>query len=51
MFSFGVKIISIKHSEKLEVTIHEMNVRIEELNRTIVDITSTRLASPRRTLS
>lgn len=38
--NFILQIISIKHSEKLEVTIHELNVRIEELNRTIVDITS-----------
>lgn len=34
------RLISIKHSEKLEVTINELNIRIEELNRTVVDITS-----------
>lgn len=34
------RLISIKHSEKLEITISELNVRIEELNRTVVDITS-----------
>lgn len=40
------RLISIKHVEKLEISITELNVRIEELNRTIVDITShkTRLA-------
>lgn len=35
-----LQIICVKHSEKLEISIHELNVRIEELNRTIVDITS-----------
>lgn len=30
----------MKHVEKLEITIHEMNVRFEELNRTVIDITS-----------
>lgn len=34
------RIISIKHAEKLEITISELHVKIEELNRTIVDITS-----------
>nr|CAD7454271.1 unnamed protein product [Timema tahoe] len=34
------KLISIKQVEKLEVHIQEISVRIEELNRTIVDITS-----------
>ena len=34
------RLIAVKHSEKLEVTISEFNIRIEELNRTIVDITS-----------
>lgn len=29
-----------KHVERLEITISELNVRIEELNRTVVDITS-----------
>jgi peptidoglycan hydrolase CwlO-like protein len=40
------RLVSIKHAERLEVSITELNVRIEELNRTIVDITShkTRLA-------
>lgn len=32
--------MSVKHVERLEITISELNVRIEELNRTIVDITS-----------
>lgn len=32
--------MSAKHVEKLEIQVHELNVRIEELNRTIVDITS-----------
>lgn len=32
--------ISFKHVEKLEVQVHELSIRIEELNRTIVDITS-----------
>lgn len=26
--------------EKLEVVVHELNIRIEELNRSIIDITS-----------
>lgn len=34
------QIIAVKHSEKLEISIHELNIRIEELNRTVVDITS-----------
>ncbi|NEU36264.1 hypothetical protein GN156_37065, partial [bacterium LRH843] len=34
------KLISVKQVEKLEVTIHELNIRIEELNRTVIDITS-----------
>lgn len=34
------RLISIKQVERLEVTITELNVRIEELNRTVVDITS-----------
>lgn len=34
------RIVSIKHAEKLEITINELNIKIEELNRTIVDITS-----------
>lgn len=34
------RIVSIKHVERLEITISELNVKIEELNRTIVDITS-----------
>ena len=38
-----------KHIEKLEVQIHEYSIKIEELNRTIIDITSikTRLSSVR----
>lgn len=32
--------MSIKTVEKLEIHISELNVKIEELNRTIVDITS-----------
>lgn len=34
------KIFSIKQVEKCEITINELSVKIEELNRTIVDITS-----------
>lgn len=34
------KLMSIKTVEKLEVHVSELNVKIEELNRTIVDITS-----------
>uniref|UniRef100_A0A1B6M0J9 Paramyosin n=2 Tax=Cicadomorpha TaxID=33365 RepID=A0A1B6M0J9_9HEMI len=34
------RIVLVKQVEKLEVTIHETNIRIEELNRTIIDITS-----------
>lgn len=34
------KLLSIKTVEKLEVHVSELNVKIEELNRTIVDITS-----------
>lgn len=34
------RLVVIKQCERLEVTISELNVRIEELNRTIVDITS-----------
>lgn len=34
------KISSIKIVEKLEVHVSELNIKIEELNRTIVDITS-----------
>lgn len=32
--------IVVKHSEKLEVSINELHIKIEELNRTIIDITS-----------
>lgn len=34
------KLMSIKTVEKLEIHVSELNVKIEELNRTIVDITS-----------
>lgn len=34
------KLVSLKTVERLEITISELHVRIEELNRTIVDITS-----------
>lgn len=34
------KLLSIKTVEKLEIHVSELNVKIEELNRTIVDITS-----------
>lgn len=34
------RLISVKHSEKLEITINELSIKIEELNRTIIDITS-----------
>jgi hypothetical protein len=32
--------VSIKQVEKLEVHVQELSIKIEELNRTIVDITS-----------
>lgn len=35
-----LQFVLVKQVEKLDVTIHEYNVRIEELNRTIIDITS-----------
>lgn len=34
------KLLSIKTVEKLEVHVAELNVKIEELNRTIIDITN-----------
>lgn len=34
------KVLSSKTIEKLEIHISELNVKIEEINRTIVDITS-----------
>lgn len=34
------KFVSSKHIEKLEITISELNVKIEEINRTVIDITS-----------
>lgn len=34
------RLIAIKQVEKCEITISELNIRIEELNRTVVDITS-----------
>lgn len=34
------KITIVKTCEKYEVTISELHIKIEELNRTIVDITS-----------
>lgn len=34
------RLIAVKQVEKLDITITELNIRIEELNRTIVDITS-----------
>lgn len=34
------KIVQSKHVEKLEISISELHVKIEELNRTIIDITS-----------
>lgn len=34
------KLVSTKTIEKLEVTISELHVKIEELNRTVIDITS-----------
>lgn len=30
----------MKQAEKLEVTVHEYSIKVEELNRTIIDITS-----------
>jgi uncharacterized protein (DUF1015 family) len=35
-----LQLVSIKQVEKLEVHVHELTIKIEELNRTIVDITS-----------
>lgn len=34
------KIIHIKHIERLEISVSELNIKIEELNRTILDVTS-----------
>lgn len=34
------KIIHIKHIERLEISVSELSIKIEELNRTILDITS-----------
>lgn len=34
------KVLSIKTVEKLEVHVAELNVKIEELNRTVIDITN-----------
>ena len=34
------KHIHIKHIERLEISVSELNIKIEELNRTILDITS-----------
>ena len=34
------KVLSMKTVEKLEIHVSELNIKIEELNRTIVDITS-----------
>lgn len=34
------RLVTVKHAERLEITINELNIRIEELNRTVVDITS-----------
>lgn len=36
------KIIHIKHIERLEVSVSELNIKIEEFNRTILDIQSIR---------
>lgn len=36
------RIVHIKHIERLEITISELNIKIEEFNRTILDITSIR---------
>jgi chromosome segregation ATPase len=36
------KIIHIKHIERLEISVSELNIKIEELNRTILDVTSIR---------
>lgn len=43
------KLMSAKHVEKLEIQIHELNIKIEELNRTVIDITSikTRISQAR----
>jgi hypothetical protein len=35
-----LQLASFKQVEKLEVHVHELTIKIEELNRTIVDITS-----------
>lgn len=34
------QVTHVKHIEKLEITIQELNIRIEEINRTVIDITS-----------
>lgn len=36
------RIVHIKHIERLEISISELNIKIEEFNRTILDITSIR---------
>jgi len=30
----------VRQVEKLEVIVHELNIRVEELNRTVIDVTS-----------
>ena len=37
---FARQTVLIKQCEKLEVTVHELNVKIEEINRTVIDLTS-----------
>lgn len=37
---FLFQFTSIKTIEKLEITIHELHIRIEEITRSITDITS-----------
>ena len=39
-----------KHAEKLEVTVREHSVKIEELNRTIIDITSIKMRLSQETV-
>ena len=36
------KMTAMKTVEKLETTVYELNIRIEELNRTIVEVTAQR---------
>ena len=50
---FVLQTVLIKQCEKLEVTVHELTIKIEEINRTVIDLTSikTRLSQVRCTSS